>query len=168
MGKHSAYKEIETALVNAIWMDNEAPVLSPLNQINEALLINLEVQNQLGYLHRLTRSLETNIRYHQGRAIEIERKNGSVNPAQDLGIPAYEAKVSTKVYKLFKGADCLIGYFFGKVADITNLSDFEIGQLRAYIEDPINDGLDELLDFRFEDESFPVGDLDVSMNPRNP
>ena len=54
MGKHSAYKEIETALVNAIWMDNEAPVLSPLNQINEALLINLEVQNQLGYLHRLT------------------------------------------------------------------------------------------------------------------
>ena len=80
MGKHSAYRETETALVNAIWMDNKAPVLSPLNQINEALLINLEVQNQLDYLYRLTRSLETNIRFHQGRAIEIERRNGSENP----------------------------------------------------------------------------------------
>ena len=66
--------------------------------------------------------------------------------------------MSTKVYKLLKGAEYLIPTFYGKVADIAKLTDYEIKHLRALFEDPINDDLEDLLNFEVQDELSPMGD----------
>ena len=64
MRKNAAYKEIEKAILEAIWLNNEAPVLSSLNSLTEPQLICAEAQVQIKYLHQLMRSLEMNIHYH--------------------------------------------------------------------------------------------------------
>ena len=74
MRKNAAYKEIEKAMLEAIWLNNEAPVLSSLNSLTEPQLICAEARVQTKYLHQLTRSLETNIYYYQGRAIYIKEE----------------------------------------------------------------------------------------------
>ena len=87
-----------------------------------------------------------------------------------LGINEYDTKAARRIYKLFKGVDVLIGFFYRKTVDVVKLTDHEIKQLRALVEDPINDDLDEILNFndfpdRFEDKPFPDGDLDVVLSP---
>ena len=39
MEKHSAYREVEIALLEAIYLNNKAPVLSPLNTLEDTKLI---------------------------------------------------------------------------------------------------------------------------------
>ena len=76
----------------------------------------------------------------------------------------YEAQVACRTYSLFKGFETLIGYYFGKPIELNKISDGEIRQLKRYLEDPINDKLDRILNFRFEDESSVDDNLDMSLN----
>ena len=124
MGKHTAYRDVEKALLEAIYLDNETFVLSSLDSWNDAYLIYNEAQKQTKYLHQLTRSLETNIHFHKGRALFLEPRN-----LRNLGMSDHEVKVARNTYKLFKGVEGLIGSFFGKPTDIVKLTDYEIEQL---------------------------------------
>jgi hypothetical protein len=159
MGKYSAYRAVEGALLEAIYSDNEAPELSPLNTLEDAELICSEARVQAKYLRNLTNSLETNINFHRGRALLLRRRTID----QSLLTP-YETRIATRTYSLFKGFEVLIGNYFGKPIEISKLTDQEIRQLRSLLHDPVNDELNNILDFRFEDESISDEDLDVSPN----
>ena len=118
-------------------------MLSPLDQITDAKLIYQEVRNQLNYLWNLTRSLETHIRYHQGRALRTVPHSGRP------GITTYEERLSLRVYDLFQGGEYLIPHFYGNLTDISKLNETEIQRLRTNFDDPINDSLQDLLSFDF-------------------
>jgi hypothetical protein len=159
MGKHSAYREVENALLKAIYEDNEAPVLSPLESLTEPLLIYTHASQHLSYLRQLSRSLETNIRYHQGRALALDDPR---NATMTSGLSPYEKRAATNVYQLFRDHEWLISRYTGTIRTLAKITNPEIKELRGLLHDPINDDLEELLDFRFEGEPSIDGDLDVS------
>lgn len=153
MGKHSAFHEIERALLQAIMQDNEAIELSSLDNLTQASEILKEAKLQLEFLHRASRSVEINIRYHQGRAM-------SIDAGCESGLTAYERRTAQNAYQLFKRHDFLIPHCYGRTTDIFKLTSDNIRQLRSYLEDPINDELDEICDFKgFEDEPLFEGDV---------
>src|SRR5271156_5067347 len=126
MEKHSAYREVENVLLKAIYEDNKAPVLSPLESLTEPLLIYAHASQQINYLHQLSRSLETNIRYHQGRALALDDPK---NATMTSGLSPHEKRVATNTYQLFHDYEWLIPRYTGKMLALTKITAPEIREL---------------------------------------
>jgi hypothetical protein len=168
MTKTSAYRDVKHAITNGILRSNEVFTPSSLETIDDPqTLIALSKKNLEG-IHNLTRSLEVNMRYHQGRAI-AKSKQDSTSYQDSLGLTKYEIDLAERVYNLFFGYEWLMPYYFGKVLQIGKLPFSDIGLLREMLSDPINGELGELLDFSgvdfsFVDEASSEGYQDVAYN----
>src|SRR3954470_4998526 len=78
MTKISAYRDVKYAITNGILRSNEVFTPSALETVDDLqTLIALSKKNLEG-IHNLTRSLEVNTRYHQGRAI-VKNKEDSAS-----------------------------------------------------------------------------------------
>ena len=131
---------VEKAMLGAIIMDSEVFIPSPLESYTEPDLLMIETEKQLQYVRRLSRSLETHIRYHQGRALYLKTTGN---------LTKHEKSMAKKVYTLFADFEWLIQNYQGSPTEIEKLSDNEIRMLRGLLQDPINDDLGDLLNFNY-------------------
>ena len=138
MGRQTPYQTVEKALLGAIIMDSEVFTPSPLENYNKPEDLMIETEKQLQYVRRISRSVETAIRYHQGRAIRL----GVTGK-----LTKHEKSMASKVYALFTDFEWLIQNYQGSPTEIEKLSNSEIRMLRGLLQDPINDDLSDLLNF---------------------
>src|SRR5580692_756353 len=138
MGKQTAYQIVEKALYQAIMRNSEVFTLSSLDGLTDPTQLVTETKAQLGYVRFLARSLETHVRFHQGRALAM---------TGDLDLTKHEKHTATNVYRLFRGFEWLVQNYSGSPTDIDKLTEGEIIQLRGLLQDPINDELEAILDF---------------------
>ena len=89
-------------------------------------------------------------RYHQGRAL-----NGRIGSnrviCRQLEISDHERRIVVNVYKLFKGHESIMTNFFERDDYFRNLTGPQIKELCTILDDPVNDALQELLNFTTED-----------------
>src|SRR5437588_12000007 len=89
-------------------------------------------------------------RYHQGRALNRRLESNRVICRQ-LEIIDHERRIAVNMYKLFKEHESIMTNFFEKDDYFRNLTEPQIKELCAILDDPVNDALQELLDFTTED-----------------
>ena len=120
MGRQTAYQIVEKALTQAIMRDSEVFTLSPLDGLTDPEQLITETKVQLGYVRFLARSLETHVRFHQGRALAI---------TGELDLMKHEKHTAHNVYRLFRGFEWLIPNYSGNPNEIDKLTDQDIKQL---------------------------------------
>jgi hypothetical protein len=172
MPKMIPFDEIKEALGNAMREGDDPFVTSSLETLTEVTEIVKEAQRQLEAITRMNRSITINARYHQGRAVKRQRSLGKKQ--KGIGLTTSEATMVERIYDLFVGHAHLIYRYYGKEEPFYRITKKNVIDLRAFIDghynnDRINVDLDEILDFRFEDESsFPSCVEDVAQGPENP
>jgi hypothetical protein len=165
MGRTTDYQTVEDALWKAISSNNEPFVVSSLDELNDASEICEAAKKQLINIKQMNAAITINARYHQGRALN-GRLGSHRSICKQLGISDHERRIAANTYKLFKGHEELMANFFAKDDCFRNLTGPQVNTLRSIIEDPVNDAIQELLDFtgvdfRSEVEPTPAADQDV-------
>ena len=148
MGRKDDRKIVEMAFIMAIAGDDNPYNGSPLSQMNDGEELLDEARKQLDFTRRLNNSIETSIRYHQGRALSILNRNQEQSTSR-----RYEQDIAQRTYQLFKDHEDLIPYFYEKPSRIGKLTKQEVREIRSFCEDPINIQLEELLDFEDVEKS---------------
>ena len=167
MGRTTDYRTVEEALWKAISSNYEPSVVSSLDELTEATEICKEARKQLTNIKQMNAAITINARYHQGRALKGRLGSHRVI-CQQLRISDYERRVAVNVYRLSKGHESTMANFFEKDECLRNLTGPQIKMLHAILDDPVNDALQELLDFTTEDfqsEVEPTPDAYQDMRP---
>ena len=155
--KCSPKKDMEKAMKEALTKGSETIDWTPLDQEEDPEKLLLLSQQYYEWLCRQNRATDTMIRFHQGRARSLHRKNRK----QETVLPKFVKEMVDKTYALFLGYEWLLSGFYGRTIDISKLTLAEITQIRQAIEEEII-----LLPFSLEDETFPVKPPDVTADPQ--
>src|SRR4051794_20861183 len=117
MGKMTAFKDVKFGIQNVILSSSEVFMPSSLENIsNPETIITLTKRNLEG-IKNLTRSLETMMRYHQGKAVREAKIQGIT-----LNLTKYESDLTERVYGLFLDYEWLLAYYHERPLQIEKLT----------------------------------------------
>ena len=142
-------------------------MVSSLDELTEVTEICKEVRKQLINIKQMNAAITIDTRYHQGRALNGRLGSHRVI-CQQLKISDHERRIVVNVYKLFKGHESTMTNFFERDECFRNLTGPQIKMLRTILDDPVNDALQELLDFtteEFRSEVEPTPDTYQDVGP---